>query len=302
MPRIERIWQNTPQWLVWRRGGVGSSDAPAIMGESPFASARRLWQLKTGRSAEPGETPAMRRGRRLEPAARRAYEAATGAPIEPVCLAHDRLEWMRASLDGLSFDGAIALEIKCPINSRDHATALRGEPPRHYYAQLQHQLEVSGADELHYWSFNGAQGVLVRVRPDRAYIGRLIEAEERFWRRVCEDCWPEENRADELDLGADRAWASAAAAYRAAKERLDAASLAEGRARERLLKLAAAPRTFGAGVEVVRTARRGAIDYSAIPELRSVDLEAYRKPQVAVVKINLGGAPGRAHIGSRGDA
>jgi predicted phage-related endonuclease len=33
MPRIERLEQNTPKWLRWRLEGIGSSDAPVIMGE-----------------------------------------------------------------------------------------------------------------------------------------------------------------------------------------------------------------------------------------------------------------------------
>ena len=56
-------------------------------------------------------------------------------------------EWMRASLDGLSFDGPTVLEIKCPMNVRDQAAAKQGSVPPQYYAQLQHQLEVSRAAE-----------------------------------------------------------------------------------------------------------------------------------------------------------
>jgi len=36
MPRIERLEQNTPEWLRWRMEGIGSSDAPVIMGEGAF--------------------------------------------------------------------------------------------------------------------------------------------------------------------------------------------------------------------------------------------------------------------------
>ena len=39
-------------------------------------------------------------------------------------------------------------------------------------------------------------------------------------------------------------------------------------------------------VEVVKSSRKGAVDYSTVPELRGVNLEPYRKPPVAVVKIN----------------
>jgi len=32
--------QNTPEWEEWRFTGIGASDAPAIMGENRFKSAR----------------------------------------------------------------------------------------------------------------------------------------------------------------------------------------------------------------------------------------------------------------------
>jgi hypothetical protein len=51
--------------------------------------------------------------------------------------------------------------------------------------------------------------------------------------------------------------------------------------------MATAHRTYGCGVEVLKSSRKGAVDYSAIPELRGVNLDNYRQPPVPVVKINL---------------
>src|SRR3984893_11406381 len=190
MPRIERLQQNTPQWHRWRQQGLGASDAPVIMGEAAFKTPRMLWSIKTGRAQEDAAGPAARRGRELERLARRTYEQEVGIQMEPLCLVHDGLEWMRASLDGLSFDGAIALEIKCPWGDRDQAAFKAGRVPAHYYAQVQHQLEVSGAAELHYWSFDGSGGILVKVHHDRDYVARLLETETAFWLRVLEQCCP----------------------------------------------------------------------------------------------------------------
>jgi len=81
--------------------------------------------------------------------------------MEPLCLVHQEFEWMRASLDGLSFDGSTLVEIKCPLSLRDRAAAQEGRIPSQYYAQLQHQLEVSGAQQAHYWSFHGTDGILI---------------------------------------------------------------------------------------------------------------------------------------------
>jgi putative phage-type endonuclease len=173
MPRIERLQQNTPEWHRWRQQGLGASDAPVIMGEAAFKTPRMLWSIKTGRAQEDAAGPAARRGRELERCARRAYEREVGIQMEPLCLVHDQLEWMRASLDGLSFDGSTVLEIKCPMKARDQSAAQQGSVPPQYYAQLQHELEVSRAEEVHYWSFDGSNGRLVRVRPDHEYQKRL---------------------------------------------------------------------------------------------------------------------------------
>ncbi len=192
---------------------------------------------------------------------------------------------MRASLDGLSFDGFTLLEIKCPLSLRDRTSAQGGRVPSHYYAQLQHQLAVSGAEQAHYWSFHGTDGILIEIRPDREYAQRLVEAEAAFWQRVKENCWPELAN-EELDLSADPKWRQAALRYREVRHRLESAALEEHQLRASLERLATARRSYGCGVEVLKSSRRGAVDYSAVPEFRGVNLEPYRKPAVAVVKIN----------------
>jgi putative phage-type endonuclease len=285
MPRIERLKQNTREWHGWRLKGIGASDAPVVMGEAAFKTRRFLWSVKTGLARETAVGPAARRGRALEQTARNAYERHTGLQMEPLCLVHDRLEWMRASLDGLSFDGTIVLEIKCPWGIRDQNAVREGRIPAHYYAQVQHQLEVSGAEELHYWSFDGRTGTLVKVQHDRDYVAKLLEAETAFWSRVVERRWPDEG--DELNLSDNLQWRSAASRYRIAKLKFDRAALEEKYVREELEKLATARRTYGCGTEVLRGLRKGSIDYSQVPELRGVQLEPYRKKPIEVVRINL---------------
>jgi putative phage-type endonuclease len=285
MPRIERLHQNTPEWHRWRMQGIGASDAPVIMGETAFKTPRALWSIKTGRTAEGSAGPAARRGRELERFARRAYERQTGILVEPLCVVHKDFEWMRASLDGLSFDGSTLVEIKCPLSLRDRASAQEGRIPYQYHAQLQHQLEVSGAEQAHYWSFHGTDGILIEIHPDREYAKRLVEAESAFWELVKENRWLE-SANEELDLSADPKWRHAALRYCEVRRRLENATSEEQQLRAMLAHMATASRTYGCGVEVLKSSRKGAVDYSAVPELRGVNLEPYRKPPVAVVKIN----------------
>ena len=286
MPKIERLQQNTSEWHQWRRQGLGASDVPVIMGDAGFRTPRMLWSIKTGRMQEEASGLAARRGRELEQLARQAYEREVGIQMEPLCLVHEELKWMRASLDGLSFDGSTVLEIKCPLSARDQALAKDGTIPSHYFAQLQHELEVSRAQEAHYWSFDGSAGSLIRVRPERDYLKRLLDAEAAFWRLVTENVWPEPT-GDELDLSTDPKWRQVALGYREAKLRLETAAAEEQKLRAMLEHLATARRTYGCGVELLRSSRKGNVDYGAVLELRGVNLEPYRKPPIPVVKINL---------------
>jgi hypothetical protein len=135
------------------------------------------------------------------------------------------------------------------------------------------------------------------VRHDREYVAKLMEAETAFWLRVLEQRWPDEG--DELNRSNDHQWRSAASRYRVARLRLDRAALEEQYAREELENLATARRTYGCGIEVLRSLRRGSIDYARIPELRGVDLEPYRKRSVEVVRINFSPAIGAAQNRAR---
>jgi putative phage-type endonuclease len=175
--------QNTGEWLSWRREGIGASDAPVIMGLSPWQKEGELLLLKTGQKAERPANDAMERGKRLEPLARQAYVEHTGVAVEPMCVQSREHAWMRASLDGLSLDGSHVVEIKCP-GEKDHSLAAAGTVPGKYYPQLQHILAVTGLAEIYYWSFRYGHTVLLKVDRDDSFIAELIEKEVAFWTRV----------------------------------------------------------------------------------------------------------------------
>src|SRR5258708_7805969 len=287
MPRLEKLRQNSTDWHDWRRGGLGSSHAPGGKGNSPLMMPRELWEVKNNRTEGPDRHNNRTRPRPPRQTAGRAADERKPAEImEPHCVSHDQLSWMRASLDGLNLEGSLVLESKCPLSSRDHSLALEGQVPRHYYAQLQHQLEVSHARERPYWSSDGRKGALVKVIPDHGYTERLVQTEIDFWRRVTENQWSEPRFKDQ-DLSDDPKWSEAARCYRRVRQRLDELSSQERELREKLLDLSDARRAFGSGVELIRTSRKGAVNYGSIPELEGVDLEQYRKEPVAVVKINI---------------
>ena len=200
--KILNMEQNSLEWLRWRTRGLGASDATIIMGLSPWFSREQLLKRKekearqgnhvNGRpvkeTKKEADNWAMARGHRLEPIARNLYCATTGIHSKPVCIIHDKYEWMRASLDGFSDDRTIILEVKC-VNQLDHRMALDGEVPLKYRPQTQHQLFVAdNRPVLHYWSYTDNKKfkpedrvALVEVVPDLDYQKRMLDAEKLFW-------------------------------------------------------------------------------------------------------------------------
>ncbi len=212
--------QGSIPWLRWRHDGIGSSDAPALLGENPFRSAARLFAEKAapsrfgGASSSPVRAPAAQqgqlfggdrgfasaalpspppdlrhrsaaaRGSALEPYARALYNRHIGGLLQPDCLQSIERPWQRASLDGIDLAARRAVEIKCG----DKAYALtksNNAVPSYYIGQLQHILAVSGYDAIDFWVWlPGKTPLLLTVPRDEAYIARMIALEAKFWEAV----------------------------------------------------------------------------------------------------------------------
>lgn len=278
--------QNTHEWHLFRRFHIGSSDAPVIMGDSPWKTRYQLWQEKTGRK-EPGPVNyAMKHGTAMEESARVCYERTTGNVVFPEVLVHKDHEWMSASLDGIDITGTRVVEIKCPLGP-DHEVAVQGGIPQKYYAQCQHILAVSGAEVLDYWSFQGGQGVLVEVKRDDAYIDRMIAEEKEFWRLVAEGIEPALDERDTVECK-DPRWLELAKQWASLQDEIKQLQDLEDHLRCELIQSAPAPSVFGAGVVLKRSQRKGNVDYAKVPELKGIDLDRYRKPAQEVWRLSVG--------------
>lgn len=69
----------------------------------------------------------------------------------------------------------------------------------------------------------------------------------------------------------DSAWKKAALAWIEAKNAID-------KAKAKIQQLAGEESCYGGAVKHLWNIKAGAVDYKAIPELRDVDLEEYRRP------------------------
>lgn len=102
-----------------------------------------------------------------------AYQEHTGLVMQPLVLEADGYS---ASLDGMTLDGDLVLEIKCPLRGTRSDLwhdVQSGQVPTHYGIQVQHQLMVSGAALAHLWVFDGNQGILHAIEPDATVMEQI---------------------------------------------------------------------------------------------------------------------------------
>lgn len=266
--------QQTPEWYAWRNNHIGSSDAPAILGVSPWKTRYQLWREKVENLPPEDSTPAMRRGLFLEDAARQAHFEMTGVMTAPKCLESKEYPFMAASLDGINSDGSLILEIKCP-NGEDHEMAKRGMIPRKYFPQIQHQMIVADVRKCHYFSFDGSEGALVEVERDSELIAELIAEEKEFWRQVTEMDPPPLAEADYVSREDDE-WKELAAAFILIDSEEKSAADRKKKLRADILAIAAGQNCRGGGVRVRYQKKEGSLDTEKLAEV--VDLAQYRKP------------------------
>ena len=205
------------EWLALRRGGIGSSDAAAIIGiPGAFSTPVQIWAEKRGALDDDERRERMEEmlywGHELEgPISARLFHELDdddGAPRplvleEKATLAHPDHPWMRANIDRWAWTKARGLGVG---ELKTASIFVREEwedgAPLKYQVQLQHQLAVTGAK----W---GVVAVLIggnrfeHFIMDRndAFIEVLIEQEAAFWQMVQDNEMPDPTGRDNTILG-----------------------------------------------------------------------------------------------------
>lgn len=276
------IEQGSAEWLALRKNKIGASDASSILGIG-FKTPYQLWLEKMGLS-ETEQNQAMRRGIDLEPIARQTFIEAMdciGLKIIPVVALHDSISFMMASFDGLSEDGKIAVEIKCP-GKEDHEKAMDGVIPEKYVPQLQHQMEVAGVQSMFYFSYSERSHKIIEINKDNRYIKDMIEKEKSFWNCMQNLEAPELIDRDYIKRE-DEEW------IKLAQEWIELSKLEERKEeiRKKILDISGKSNTMGGGIRLSKIPRKGNVDYKSIPELQNIDLERYRKSTIETYRIGI---------------
>jgi putative phage-type endonuclease len=200
---IMHFMQGSPEWLAYRARHFNASDAPAMLGCSPYKTrAQLLRELHTGLPAEVDVATQKRfdNGHRAETLARPLAEEIIGEDLYPVVGSSGRLS---ASFDGLTLDESTCFEHKA-LNA-DLRAAFRaiadgaGQDalPLHHRVQMEQQMHVSGASRVLFMASEwDADGNLIEQHsawylPDDALRGQILAGWAQFERDLAAYVLPE---------------------------------------------------------------------------------------------------------------
>lgn len=155
------VTQGSPEWLALRAQYFTASEAPAMMGCSPYMTRTELLHQKhTGLVPEvaSGTQRIFDKGHAAEAAARPLAEAMIGDDLYPVTgsVEVDGLPLL-ASFDGLTMDGGTVWEHKLWSPDAAQNIDIHGEPPIHHVWQLEQQMLVAGAERAVFTTSDGTQ-------------------------------------------------------------------------------------------------------------------------------------------------
>ena len=157
--RIIDLQQGSEAWLAHRRTVRNASDAPAMMGASPYVTrAELVRQRATGidREIDAATQRVFDKGHAVEPALRAHAEEFIGDDLYPVTAVSDD-DYLRASFDGVTLDEATIFEAK-QSNAEKMAQVRAGILPEADAWQVTQQFAVCAtADRCIYLCGDGTE-------------------------------------------------------------------------------------------------------------------------------------------------
>lgn len=188
--KILNLVQGSPEWHAHRATHFNASDAPAMMGCSPYSTRDELlYRLHTGivdAEIDAGTAKRFANGHRAEALARPLAEKIIGEELAPLVGVSGKFS---ASFDGLTMMGDTAWEHKLLGQQLSYTPWDQGNGdhlPLHYRAQLEHQLMVSGAERVLFMASKWADdGTLLEERhcwyaPDPELRQKIVAGWDQF--------------------------------------------------------------------------------------------------------------------------
>lgn len=186
--QTHQLIQGSPEWHSYRATHFNASDAPAMLGCSPYTTrAQLMHQMHTGLTTEHDAATERRfaDGHRFEALARPLAEEIIGEELAPVVGSDGELS---ASFDGLTLMGDTAFEHKT-LSAELREALGKDKPvsalPKHYRVQMEQQCMVAGCERVLFMASKWDGDTLSEERhcwyyPDAALRAEIIAGWKQF--------------------------------------------------------------------------------------------------------------------------
>lgn len=181
-PEIDR-----EAWLAERRKGIGATDVAAILGQSPYRTARHVYEEKVNGLTFGEPTEEMEIGLLMEPVIAELYQRRTGLRLSKAVLQRSsELPFLFATPDWLVL-GDRVVEGKNTHGYRDEHWGEAGTDhiPDQYIIQTQVQMLVTGFERADVARLRGGNRFdIFVVHRSNAILDVIRHAATEFWDRV----------------------------------------------------------------------------------------------------------------------
>ena len=276
---ILHLEQGSKAWHKFRKNKIGCSLAPILMG-CGFETPLQYWKRKMKGLKKTKNSSAMMRGMLLEPFAREKAKKELGYDFYPTVVQSVEDPWRFASLDGFYQSGnhVEALEIKCP-GEKDHQTALEGNVPKKYFPQLQHIADVLNIPSVHYYSFDGKEGVHLLVKKDPDYCQKIKLIEMQFLDCLIKKVPPEASDMDWIKISDSRAIKGAKRVVCIQKQ-IKKLEAEKKTIYDQFDSIVDHKKSLAGKIKLQRICKKGAVEWLEIPAVqeivKTIDIDSYR--------------------------
>lgn len=208
---VEICHESNPVWHVERAKGLGGSDAPQVLGISPFGGPARVAASKLGYVVADGESELREWGHYVEEPLLRRFADETGVAATRSGVLYRSSDpatpWLQATIDARLDDPAERGGIQCKfaLYSADH---WQEGVPDYVAAQVQHEMAAMSWDFVYVLALlRGYQFRWARVERDEAFLRTYLATAGEFWGRLMADLPIEPKGAP------DREWEALKARY-----------------------------------------------------------------------------------------
>ena len=171
------------EWLMYRKRGIGGSDAGAVCGLNPYRTAMQVYEDKTTDQIEEFDNEAMRQGREFEDYVAKRFTEATGKKVRRANFMYydENYPFMLADVDRMIVGENAGLE--CKTASPYLADKWKdGKMPLHYQLQCYHYMSVCNADAWYLAVvIYGREFKYYRIEREEEVLRDLRRIEQDFW-------------------------------------------------------------------------------------------------------------------------